>query len=108
MAGKDYTDTYDPVAKEFELVRQKVRKTAYLLAFLAGFTGAPFFYLGYKRVGLWWLFTAIVLIALTVVLWPLQLYSYIIIGILVLAQVGLGLYILLNSNLKDASGELLK
>lgn len=106
MAGQDYTDTYDPVAPEFELVKQKSRKVAALLAFFLGFLGAPFFYLSYKRIALWWLFTSIVLIAIAILLGSLFMYS--ILGLLVLAQIGLGLYVIFNSNLKDGHGELLK
>jgi len=106
--GQDYTETYNPVEPNYELVRQKTRKIAAILAFTIGFTGAPLFYLLYKRTALWWLFTAIILIALCVVLWPLGLYSYLIIAVMVLCQAGLGAYILMNSNLKDGRGELLK
>ncbi len=106
MAGQDYTETYDPVAKDFELIRQKSRKIAALLAFFIGFTGAPFFYLAYKRIGLWALFTSIVIIATAIIGGALLMYS--LFGVLLILQVGLGLYILLSTNLKDGRNELLK
>jgi hypothetical protein len=46
MVGKDLTETYDPVAPEFQLIRQKSRKLAAILAFGIGFLGIPLFYLG--------------------------------------------------------------
>ncbi|HAK05543.1 MAG TPA: hypothetical protein DCM23_02430 [Firmicutes bacterium] len=106
MAGQDYTDTYNPIAPEFELIRQKSRKLAALLAFFVGFSGAPFFYLNYKRVGLWWLFTAIIFIAMAILLG--SFYLYILIGMVLLAQIGLGIYIVLKSDFKDGNHELLR
>ncbi|MFA5236111.1 MAG: NINE protein [Bacilli bacterium] len=105
MAGKDLTETYDPVAPEFVLIRQKSRKLAAVLAFTLGFLGIPLFYLGYKRSGLWWLFVAIVVVAIGILWVPI---SYYLIGALLLAQIGLGLVILTSSNLKDGRGELLR
>jgi hypothetical protein len=106
MAGKDFTETYDPVAPEYALIRQKSRKAAAILAFTLGFLGIPLFYLGYKRIGLWWLFVAIVAIAVAILAWVPTFYF--LIGALLAAQLGLGVYILTSSNLKDGRGELLR
>ncbi len=106
MVGKDLTETYDPVAPEFQLIRQKSRKLAAILAFGIGFLGIPLFYLGYKRIGLWWLFIAIVVVAIAILAGIPALFY--LLGGLLIAQIGLGLVILTNSNLKDGRGELLR
>jgi hypothetical protein len=107
MAGQDFTETYDPVASDFELIRQKSRKIAALLAFIVGFTGAPLFYLGYKKTGLWWVATAIILVGVAI-LGPIPIIIAGVAGTIVISQVILGLYISFSSNLKDARNELLK
>lgn len=107
MAGQDFTETYNPVGSDLELIRQKSRKVAALLAFFIGFTGAPLFYLGYKRIALWWLVTALILTSVAA-LSQMPLIIAGVSGVILLSQVILGLYISFSSNLKDARNELLK
>jgi TM2 domain-containing membrane protein YozV len=45
------TQFVDPVTGNYQLYKSKSKKTAALLAIFLGWTGAHFFYLGYKRNG---------------------------------------------------------
>ena len=49
---KDMTQFVDPVSGNYQLYKSKTKKTAALLAIFLGWTGALFFYLGFKKKGL--------------------------------------------------------
>jgi TM2 domain-containing membrane protein YozV len=59
---KDMTQFVDPVTGNYQLYKSKSKKTAALLAIFLGWTGAHFFYLGYKRNGWIALLASLVLI----------------------------------------------
>jgi len=59
---KDMTQFVDPVTGNYQLYRSKSKKTTALLAIFLGWTGAHFFYLGFKKNGLIALLASCVLI----------------------------------------------
>lgn len=89
------------------------RKTALILFLSAGFTGAGFFYLRNKKLGLVWLITnLLILLAISLGLYfvkPINLFS-ILIGLAAcyLINIVTGLIIYSNVNYRDGQGELLR
>ena len=87
------------------------RKTAMLLSMLIGFTGAMFFYLKQKRNGLLWLSINILALSsiflLLYLLAGLQLVIALIvpIALIILTNIGVGIYYYFKPNLKDGEGE---
>jgi hypothetical protein len=49
---KDMTQFVDPVTGNYQLYKSKSKKTTALLAVFLGWVGAHFFYLGYKKFGI--------------------------------------------------------
>ena len=60
---KDMTQFVDPITGSYQLYRSKSKKTAALLAIFLGWTGAPFFYLGYTKNGILALVASLAVIA---------------------------------------------
>ena len=111
---KDMTSFVDPVTGDYKLYKSKSKKTASILAFSCGFTGAPFFYLGFMKKGIATL--AIFLLCYAAIALPLffffktlSFWSFLIPLILAfLGSVPLGIRFLKNDSLKDANGEFLR
>ena len=87
------------------------RKTAMLLSMLIGFTGAMFFYLKQKKNAILWLsinlcgLSSIFLLLFLVVGLQLVVSLIIPIALIILVNIGMGIYYYLKPNLKDGEGE---
>ncbi|MGI6714376.1 MAG: zinc-ribbon domain-containing protein [Bacilli bacterium] len=108
------TSFLDPVEPDYQLYRQRSRKVTLLLFVLLGFTGAPFFYLGYKKRGMMWLLVHLLLLSGLPLLAHFQtatsFWQALLIVFLVLFPVNLslGLYYRFARDVKDATGEFLR
>jgi TM2 domain-containing membrane protein YozV len=110
---KDMTQFVDPVTGNYQLYKSKSKKTAALLAIFLGWTGANFFYLGYKKNGVIALLVSLLLIAgggsllffLAKMGWLGYLTSFAIAWIL---YPGLAIRYLKSDTYKDANGEFLR
>ena len=104
----DFTDTFKPVDPEYKLVKQKSRILAAVFGFFLGFSGAPFFYLGFKKTGILW---AVLNVAVGVCMVLFRALPWVLwVGgtLLVLGHLALGINYLIPHDQKDARGEYLK
>ncbi|MFA6620460.1 MAG: NINE protein [Bacilli bacterium] len=110
---KDMTQFVDPVTGNYQLYKSKSKKTAALLAIFLGWTGANFFYLGYKKNGMTALLVSILVIGgggsllyfTTKMGWLGYLTSFVIAWIF---YPGLAIRYLKSDTYKDANGEFLR
>lgn len=92
----------------------KERSITSILFFLLGFTGAGFFYLVKNKLGLIWLFSNLLAIALLFLLFyfpvNLGLMWSIIIPFIIsyIVNIGVGIYYLIKDNIKDGRGVFIK
>lgn len=111
---KDMTSFVDPVTGDYKLYKSKSKKTASILAFSCGYTGAPLFYLGFRKKGILALAIFLVFyIALALPLFffvkPLSFWSFLIpLFLAYLVNVPFGVRYLKNDSLKDVNGEFLR
>lgn len=106
--GYDLTKTFTPVEPEYQLTKQKSRLVTWLLGLGLGFTGAPFFYLGFIKLGVFWLLFSGILVVLPLILIELPWLLYVCYGGLGALNVILALYYAIPHDQKDARGEYLK
>lgn len=110
----DLTMAFDPMADSQDLYRVKSRKKLLVYAWLLGFTGFPYIYLGYKKKALISLIVSLLfIIALTVISSLLISPSALVIVLCALASIVLcnsfyGIFFLSHSSLKDSFGEYLR
>ncbi len=104
----DFTDTFKPVDPEYKLVKQKSRMLAFVLALIAGFSGAPFFYLGFKKTGIGWALSSVILVLLMVLFSAMSWVLWVCGGLLIIGNVSLAVNYLIPHDQKDARGEFLK
>jgi hypothetical protein len=111
---KDMTSFVDPVTGDYKLYKSKSKKTAAILAFGCGYSGAPLFYLGYLTKGLIVLGVFILLYAgLSLGLYfgvkALSWWAFLIpLGMAYLVNIPFGVRYLKNDSLKDKNGEFLR
>jgi TM2 domain-containing membrane protein YozV len=105
-ATDDFTQHYNPLANNVELVRLKSRLLTVILAILLGSTGAHLYYLGYFRRGLFLLIFNGLALTLSL-LFPL-LFGIIGITVIAVSHLMSGLFYLLNQDAKDARGDFLQ
>lgn len=110
----EITSQIDLSNVEFKNYKIHLRAIAFLLFILIGWTGAPYFYLGFKKKGIIWAVINILLIAglgsILAFVTPLGVfYGYIIpVSIIYLINICFGLYYLAKSDLKDGNGEFIR
>lgn len=104
----DFTDTFKPVDPEYKLVKQKSRLLAAVLALFLGFSGAPFFYLGYKKTGIAWALLHVAFVVLLVLFYSLSWLVWLLAGVIVLGHLVLAINYAIPHDQKDARGEYLK
>lgn len=102
----DFTQKYNPLAGNVELVRLKSRLLTVILAFTLGLFGAPFFYLGFMT-------RALFILALNVLIFFLAIIVPNLFGIpwmIVFAASNLmtGFFYWFNLDAKDARGDFLQ
>lgn len=108
------TSFLDPVEPDYHLYRQRSRNLTLLFFALLGFMGMGFFYLGYKKRGIFWLLIHLVLLITLPLLAEYQteinfLKALLIVIIaLIPVNLGLGLYYRFAPDVKDATGEFLR
>lgn len=86
------------------------RVTAFCLFAFLGWTGAGFFYLNFKKVGLIWLLSNLLVIAGLMVLFIFTIgnvwISYLApVAVIYLINMGVSVYYLCKNNIKDGNGE---
>ncbi|HKM11262.1 MAG: hypothetical protein WCX47_00180 [Bacilli bacterium] len=108
------TSFLDPVEPDYALYQQRSRFLTFIFFCLLGYSGAGFFYLGYKKRAWLWLSAHLVLIgglttlaALTTQI-PWYQALIIVFGLLWLVNIGIALYYRIARDVKDATGEFLK
>jgi TM2 domain-containing membrane protein YozV len=107
------TQFVDPVTGNFQLYKSKSKKTAALLAIFLGWTGAHFFYLGYKKNGIIALIVSLAIIAgggsllffAAKMGWLAYLLAFLAAWIV---YPGLAIRYLKSDTYKDANGEFLR
>lgn len=111
---KDMTSFVDPITGDYKLYKSKSKKIAAVLAFLCGYSGASFFYLGYVKKGitclmLFLFFYAGLSLGLFFGVRNLSFWSFLLpLAVGYVADVPLGIHYLRNDSLKDANGEFLR
>ena len=97
---------------ELNLKKVKTRKKLILLSYTIGFSGAPLFYIGFKKIGFIWLAINVVLMLVPAVIiaifQPFWLALIIALAVLVFLNAFIGTYFLIRHDFKDAHGELIK
>ena len=94
--------------------KPRKRTTLLLLSMLLGWTGAPFFYLYYKKMGFIWLLANLIIFAgaFSAFYFPsllnLPLSIIIPLGVLYISNITLGLIIFFRKNVKDKNNNLLR
>lgn len=116
-----YSDTVE-ITTELNVHDKKQREgyqihfrlnTFIYFAFL-GFTGAGFFYLRFKKLGLIWLLSNLVVLGGLIALFALTIsptnwISYVApVAIIYLINMGVAVYFLVKSNIKDGNGEFIR
>ena len=107
----DITSSFNlPENANIKVIKKK-RIVAFLLSALVGFTGAPFYYLGYKKIGIISLISNILFISLVGLIFILAFHFNPVISFLAISLVAdyiinfiVGLSFLFIHNLKDKSG----
>lgn len=107
----DITSSFNLPENSSIKINQKKRIVAFLLSSFLGFTGAPYFYLGYKKIGIISLISNIFLISLIGIILTFVFNFDFIISFLLIALLSdyiiniiVGLYFLFKHNIKDKSG----
>ena len=109
----EITSEVDLSSADFSAFKPRKKLTTLLLSCLIGWLGSTFFYLGYKKVGFFWLLGNLVVIGGAFAAFYFGLKS-LLFGILVpsvaayLVNIIVGLYLYKNPTLKDSDGNLLK
>lgn len=97
-----------------EMYQAHFRATTFALCSLLGFTGAGFFYLRFKKIGLIWLAANVFLLAglilafgfsISFASWIPYVAAF---AIIYLINIGTGLYFLLKRDLRDGNGEFIR
>jgi|694.fasta_scaffold80887_3 TM2 domain-containing membrane protein YozV len=102
----DFTQRYNPLAGNVELVRLKSRLVTTLLAFILGSVSAHLFYLRFLRRGV--LLLALNVLALLLAVLVPEIFSYIWMAIFASSHLVSGFYYLFNMDAKDAKGDFLQ
>lgn len=109
----EVTSEIDINSKDFNF-KPKDRNIVMLLFTLIGFTGIPFFYLKKNKLGLIWLISNIILISLIALLLIFAVQLDLIWGIIIpviisyIINIGVGLFYLFKSDIKDGRGEFIR
>lgn len=112
----EITSQLDIHSKEGKkMVKMHFRLTAFLLFFLLGWTGAGYFYLNFKKLGAIWLVANLVVLG---GLWAL--FAFVLLSldnwlsyaapfaVVYLVNIGVGIYYLVKTDLKDGNGEFIR
>ena len=90
------------------------RLNAFVLFAFVGFTGAGFFYLKFKKLGLIWLASNLVVLGGLIALFALTIsptswISYVApVAIIYLINMGVAIYFLVKNDIKDGNGEFIR
>lgn len=109
----EITSEIDLSSKDFKY-KPKERSVAMILFFLLGFTGAGYFYLAKKKLGLIYLLANIILIASLSLIFIFAIRLDVVWGIIIpfiisyVVSIGVGLYYLLKGDIKDGRGEFIR
>ncbi len=110
----DLTMAIDPMEANSDLYRVKSRKKLLLLAWLLGFTGLPFKYIGFVKKALISLVISLILLVAFVLLCYFVISSNILFVVLsavaplLIVNIVLGIYFTTHPSLKDSFGEYLR
>lgn len=109
----DLTLAFDPMEQNTDLYRLKSRKKLLVFAWLLGFLGVPYFYMGYEKKGLLTLIISVLCMggAFLGLFLGLNsiLYGAIALGvILLIINIGFGVFFVRHASYKDVHGEYLR
>lgn len=109
----EITSEVDLSSADFSAFKPRKKTTTLLLSCLIGWLGSTFFYLGYKKFGLFWLLGNVLVIggSFSAFFFGLNnlLLAILIPAVLAyLVNIIVGLYLYKNPTLKDSDGNLLK
>lgn len=109
----DLTLAFDPMEQNTNLYRLKSRKKLLVFAWLFGFLGVPYFYMGYGKKGLFTLFLSLLWMGVPFLGLFLGLKSVLygaiaLVAILLIINIGFGIFFLTHPSYKDVRGEYLR
>lgn len=109
----EFTSEIDITNPDFSLADFKHKKILLVLFCLIGFTGAPYFYLKYKKLGFMWLILNFLLVGgvftFLFFLTPLSWFSLLIaFGFVYIINIVVGLFYYRKDSLKDGNNEFVK
>ena len=105
-ATDDFTQRYNPLANNVELVRLKSRVFTVILAFLLASTGMHLYYLGYFKRGLFLLVLNVITLMLAVI--APTIFAFMAMIVIGGSHLVSGFFYLLNHDAKDARGDFLQ